>query len=247
MAVVTGAASGIGKGIADGVRRRKAPTSSSRTWSTEDGAAEVLDAIARRTAARRCSCGPMSATRRSVRAHGRARRSAGSAGSTSWSTTPASSPSRCSRTCRSRTGTASSARNLRGMFLCTRVLIGQMLERRRRPDHQHRLAARPDRRRRGGPLLGQQGRGHRVDQGAGPRGARRVACCVNAIAPGPDPDAAAGRRDRGVAQRQARRAAHRPLRRGRRGRARRRCCWPPPTARTTSGQTLAPNGGDVML
>ena len=72
--------------------------------------------------------------------------------------------------------------NLRGTFLCTRMLIGQMLA--RGSGHQHRLSARPDRRRRGG---------HYRASKAGVIGltkalAREVSACgvlVNAIAPGP--------------------------------------------------------------
>ena len=46
---------------------------------------------------------------------------------------------------------------------------------RRGRDRQHRLAARPDRRRRARPLQRRQGRHHRPDQGAGARGLRATA------------------------------------------------------------------------
>jgi 3-oxoacyl-[acyl-carrier protein] reductase len=76
--------------------------------------------------------------------------------------------------------------NLRGTFLCTRMLIGQILESRRWQDHQRRVAARPDRRNRRSALRHPKRR--RASSGLTKALAREVAgrdVLVNAIAPGP--------------------------------------------------------------
>ena len=97
--------------------------------------------------------------------------------------------------------------NLRGPFLCTRALIGPDARARLRAHHQRRLPTGPDRWRRGRALQREQGRFDRPDQGPGPRGVRTRSPgqCNRSRA---DPDSTAGRGDRGVAPRQTRRAAH---------------------------------------
>ena len=62
------------------------------------------------------------------------------------------------------------ATHLRGTFLTTQLVLPQMLERRRRQDHQHRLATRLQRARRSRPLLRREGRHHRLHPGPGARG-----------------------------------------------------------------------------
>ena len=70
---------------------------------------------------------------------------------------------------------------------------------------------------------------------------------VNAIAPGPiNTDMLAEETEEWICA-QAGRAADRPLRRASTRSRRRRCSWPRMTRSYYVGQTLCPNGGDVML
>ena len=201
----------MGQARADGGASSPAPRPASARASPTAFAAEGADVVVadlvdggggrrrarRRSPARRprgaVRARPTSATRRSVRAHGRRRRrrlgrvdilvnNAGIFTESLLEDMPVEDWDRVvgTSTCAARSCAPAS-------------LIGQMLER-RDGDHQHRLPARADRRRGGRPLLGQQGRRHRVHQGAGARGGHAGRPRQRHRAR-PDPDAAAGRRD----------------------------------------------------